>query len=147
MNDFLDYELDISDDIGDQEINVRERCQQFGISLDNVRYRVGIDRFKWLCLTIMLKFKMENNMLDNDGIERFFQYIIPKIPRAETKNPLACVLVFYSCITESIEFKMDETKLNYIEKDVIPNHDILFRDCGLKFIDLVRYIRLFQSLF
>ena len=129
------------------EFSVRERCQQIGISLDNVRYRVGADRFKWLALMAMLKLKSENELFDEVSIDTFFQNIFPRIPNVEHKNPLGCALSYYICISEKIQFKMDEAKLNYIREQVVPSQDILFQNSGLKLQDLVRYIRLYETTF
>lgn len=136
----------VSEDIMGHEYNVRERCQQIGISLDNVRYRVGPDRFKWLALLIMLKLKSEHNLFDESSISYFYDSIITKIPHIEHKNALTSVLVYYSCLS-SPKFMIDKERINFIEKKLLPENEFLFQEHGVKFVDLVRYIRLFQSIF
>ena len=135
------------------EYSVKERCQQIGISFENVRYRIGPDRFKWMALLNMLKFRGndENPQLFDDFIiDIFFQKIVPNIPNIEYKNPLACILIYYSCIiyeNNKIKFHIDESKLNYIQKHLMHHFELLFQTNGLKYNDLIRYILLFQSLF
>lgn len=130
------------------EINVKERCQQFGISLDNVRYRVGTDRFKWICLMCMLKLKNDIKMFSDDEIQHFFDRIIPRIPRIQNKNALACVMASYiSIVPMDIRFVIDKTKLQYVTQDVISNQEFLFQQYGCVALDIVRYIRLFSDIF
>lgn len=129
------------------EFNVRERCQQIGITMDNVRHRVGIDRFKWLALMAMIRLQRDRGMFDDVSMESFFERVLPRIPRAERKNPLACVLVFYVGIDDRIQFQVDDAKWNYIQKEVYPNEETLFQSHGVQPMDLVRYVRLFQSTF
>jgi len=136
-----------------QEYSVKDRCQQIGITFDNVRYRIGPDRFKWMALLNMLKFRGYNEQLqlfDDFSIDIFFQKIVPNLPNIEYKNPLACILVYYSCIIyekNEIQFQIDDSKLNYIQKNLMSNFELLFQMNGLKYVDLIRYIRLFQTLF
>jgi hypothetical protein len=141
-------ELETADEqIFGHEFSVRDRCQQIGISLDNVRYRVGADRFKWLALMAMLKLRKDNDLFDDVSIDTFFERVVSKLPDVEHKNPLACVLIYYASISEKIQFQLDETKLNYIQKEVFPAQEFLFQNHGVRLSDLVRYIRLFQSTF
>lgn len=130
------------------EINVKDRCQKIGISLDNVRHRIGPDRFKWLALINMLRLR-ENHveLFDDESIDFFFQYVIYKIPDFQHKNPLACVLVYYTCISYDLKFHLDQSRLDFVQKILIPEKELLFQGQGLKFIDLIRYIRLFKSIF
>ena len=137
----------VHEDIMSHEYNVKERCQQIGISLDNVRYRIGPDRFKWLALLILLKLKSEHNLFDEESISYFYDSIITKIPHIEHKNALTCVLVYYSCIKSDGKFEINKERLHFIEKTLLPENEFLFQDHGVKFIDIVRYIRLFQSIF
>lgn len=146
-NEYLDPVDELNDDIMAQEFSVRERCQQFGISLENVRYRIGIDRFKWLSLLILLKLKNDKKIFDELSLNLFFEKIIPRIPKIEYKNPLACVLVYYSCIQNNFLFEIDNEKIKYIQNDLYPDNEFLFQDHGLKLYDLIRYIRLFESIF
>lgn len=95
----------------------------------------------------MLKLKSENDLFDEISIDTFFQNVFPRIPEVEYKNPLGCVLAYYICISEKIQFKMDESKLNYIQEQVVSSQDILFQNSGLKLPDLVRYIRLYETTF
>jgi len=142
--------MDNDDDIAifSNEINVKDRCQKIGISLENVRYRVGPDRFKWLALINMLKLR-ENHveLFNDDSIDFFFQHVVTKIPKIEYKNPLACVLVYYVSIGIDLKFHLDPSRLDFIEKILIPEKELLFQSQGLKFLDLIRYIRLYQSIF
>jgi hypothetical protein len=112
-----------------------------------MRYRVGIDRFKWLALMAMLQLKKDNDLFDDLSIDTFFESIILKIPDVKYKNPLACIIVYYVAINEKIQFEFDSSKLNYIQNDVLPNQELLFQAHGLKFPDLIRYLRLFESTF
>lgn len=141
------FDVEPSDDIMAQEFSAKERCQQFGISLENVRYRIGIDRFKWLALLILLKLKNDKKMFDELSLNLFFDKIIPRIPKIEFKNPLACVLIYYSCIQTNLLFEIDFDKIKFILNDLFPDNEFLFQDHGLKLHDLVRYIRLFESIF
>lgn len=150
--DVLEMELEMSDNVMGQEQSVRERCQHVGISLENVRYRVGSDRFKWLALLAFLKLKTDVNLFDDMAINDFFEYIFPHIKHVEHKNPLASVLVYYITLqvdttSKQIKFELDRSKLNYIQKDLFPQYELMFQQAGLKPADLVRYIRLFQSTF
>ena len=129
------------------EFSVRERCQQIGISLDNVRYRVGSDRFKWLALMAMLKLRTENDMFDEISIDTFFQRVLIKLPDIEHKNPLGCVLAYYASINDKIQFELDTSKLNYIQKDVYPVQELLFQNHGFRMYDMTRYVRLFEFTF
>ena len=95
----------------------------------------------------MLRLKKENELFDDLSIDTFFERIIPRIPDVEHKNPLACVIVYYVGINDKIEFELDVSKLNYIQTDIFPNQELLFQTHGLKFPDLIRYIRLFQFTF
>ena len=56
MEDELFYE---EENVFGHEFSVKERCQQIGINLQNARYHVGPDRFKWNCLMAMLKLNIE----------------------------------------------------------------------------------------
>lgn len=134
------------------EYSVRDRCQQIGISFDRVRYRVGIDRFKWLALLAMLKMKTEYRLLDDVDMDGFYQFVVPKLQNAERLNPLACVLMYYASIvydplSQSIQFKLDKTKLNYILTDLFPKETTWFQEHGVKRDDLVRYRRRFELTF
>lgn len=134
------------------EYSVRDRCQQVGISFDRVRYRIGIDRFKWLALLSMLKLKSEHNLFDDIDIDGFFQFVVPKLPNAEHMNALASVLMYYITIiydplSQSIQFKVDDAKLNYILTQIVPKETTLFQEHGVKRDDLVRYLRRFQLTF
>lgn len=130
-----------------QEFNVRERCQQIGITMDNVRNRVGIDRFKWLAMMAMIRLRRDRDMFDDVSMELFFDKVVPKIPKVDKKNPLACVLIFYVGIDDRIQFQMDDAKWKYIQNEVFPQEEFLFQSHGVQLVDLVRYIRLFQSTF
>lgn len=130
------------------EYSVRDRCQQIGISFDRVRYRVGIDRFKWLALLVMLRLKSEYNLFDNASIDSFYQFVVPKLPNVAHLNPLACVLVFHVCLSPTtIQFTVDKAKLNYILSEILPKESRLCQEHGVKRDDLVRYIRRFQLTF
>lgn len=142
--EFMEFDT-AEEQIFGHEYSVRERCQQFGISLDNVRFRVGIDRFKWLAMSAMLSLKKDHDLFDDLSIDIFFERVIPKIPDAQHKNALACVLVYYTCVDPQLHFSFDKNKLEFIEKNVFPSQEFLFQNHGLKLHDLVRYIRLFQS--
>ena len=136
-----------------QEYNVKDRCQRIGINLQNARYHVGPDRFKWLCLLAMLKLNegSTQKIFTDEFIDSFFQYIVPKIPKMEYKNALACVLMFFVGIEfetyEHPKFKINKNRLEYIQKTLMIKNDILFQESGIKFIDLIKYIRLFQTIF
>lgn len=139
-------------DVVHHEYSVRDRCQQIGISLDRVRYRVGIDRFKWLALLSMLKLKSEYNLFDDVDIDGFYQFIVPKLPNVEHLNPLACVLMYHATIlydplTQSIQFKLDNAKLNYILTQLVSKETMLFQEHGVKREDLIRYLRRFELTF
>lgn len=134
------------------EYSVRDRCQQIGISFDRVRYRIGIDRFKWLALVAMLKLKSEQSMFDEVMIDGFYQFVVPKLPNVAHLNPLACVLVYYATIlydplSASIQFRVDHAKLNYIITEIFLKEAFMFQEHGLKPEDLVRYVRRFQLTF
>ena len=139
----------VSEDIMAQEYSVRERCQQLGISLENVRYRIGIDRFKWLSLLILLRFKKEENMFDENMIMFYYESVIPKIKKVEYKNALLCVLTYYICLsnTNPIKFNIDHNRLNFIQKKIMSEYEFLFNEHGVKIYDFVRYIRLFETTF
>lgn len=134
------------------EYNVRERCQQYGISLDNLRFRVGIDRFKYAALLLMIRFKTDYSLFDDEMIDAFFQYVLENISdKMEHLSPLACVLVYYACIEftppSTLTFKPDSIKLHYIRDNLFSQEDLLFKENGLKYVDLIRYIRLYESSF
>jgi hypothetical protein len=145
MTDYFEVE-GATEDVMSHEYNVKDRCQQIGISLDNVRYRVGPDRFKWLALLILLKFKNEHNMFDEESISYFYNSVITKIHNLERKNSLLCVLVYYACLDNG-KFKINDERLGFIEKTLLTENEFLFQEHGVKFVDIVRYIRLFQSIF
>jgi hypothetical protein len=148
MDDDEMFPLETGDEqIFGHEFSVRERCQQIGISLDNVRYRVGIDRFKWLALMAMLKLRRDQELFDDISIDVFFERVIPRISNIEYRNPLACILIYYACINDKIQFELDKSKLNYIQNELITNQELMFQSHGVKSTDLVRYIRLYQSIF
>jgi len=133
-----DFELETDYPIA-YEYNVRERCQHLAISLENVRFRVGIDRFKWISLILLLKLKMESSMFDDEMIDDYFNKVIPKIPKLEYRNPLACVLVYY--------ISLNKSNFNYVKNELYSQQSNLFQEYKVRIEDLVRYIRLFQSTF
>jgi hypothetical protein len=148
MEDVEFLELETSgEQIFGHEFSVRDRCQQIGISLDNVRYRVGSDRFKWLALMAMLTLRKETEMFDDVSIDIFFERVLPRIPDIGHKNPLATILVFYITITDQLHFKFDPSKFAYIEKEVYASQELFFQNHGVKLQDLIRYIRLFEKHF
>jgi hypothetical protein len=140
-----DY-FEVHEDIISHEYNVKDRCQQIGISLDNVRYRIGPDRFKWLALLILLKFKSEYQMFDEESISYFYDSVVPKIPHVGHKNALTSVLVYYACMNNG-KFQINKDRLQFIEKTLVSENEFLFQEHGVKYIDIIRYIRLFQSIF
>lgn len=134
------------------EYNVRERCQQYGISLDNLRFRVGVDRFKYAALLLMIRLKTDYSLFDDEMIDAFFQYVLDNIgDKMDHFNPLACVLVYYACIDftppSTLIFQPDSIKLQYIRDNLFSQEDLLFKENGLKYVDLIRYIRLYESSF
>lgn len=143
---FTEFETS-EEQIFGHEFSVRERCQQIGISMENARYRVGSDRFKWLALMAMLELRRENEMFDDVSIDTFFDSVLPKITDVQHKNPLACILAFYIGMTDELHFILDMNKLLYIQNNVYPSQENLFQLHGLKLPDLVRYIRYFKETF
>jgi hypothetical protein len=131
------------------EINVRERCQQFGINIDNAKYRTGIDRFKWMSLLCLLTLKNDYALMSDDMTVFYFESIIPKIPFVEVKNPLACVLMMYITfvVPDLGTFLFDHTRFHEVATRIATRAEFLFRDHGLHPEDLVRYTRLFTSIF
>lgn len=127
MEDIIIYE---------NEINVKDRCHRLGISMEQ---RTNEDRFKWLALINMLKLRENHPELYSDEmIDYFFQHFINKVPDIGYKNPLACILVYY--------ISKDEKRLEFVKKILIPEKELLFQNQGLRFIDLIRYIRLFEPI-
>lgn len=134
------------------EYNVRERCQQYGISLDNLRYRVGKERFKYAALLLMIRLKSDYSLFDDEMIDVFFQYVVEHIKdKIEYLNPLASILVYYACLEftppSTLIFKPNSIKLDYIRNNLFSQEDLLFKENGLKYVDLIRYIRLYESSF
>jgi hypothetical protein len=88
--------------------------------------------------------------MTDDMILFYFESIIPRLGRrAESKNPLACVLMVYiTFVVPDIKaYAFDRAKFDGILLDLASRAEFLFADYGLRRQDLVRYVRFFETQF
>jgi hypothetical protein len=152
MADDLDYDIEAEVVFGN-EFSAKDRCQQLGIQIENARRGAGDDRFKYLCLLVILFLRktVSSEDFDDSFLYSFFEKIVPfliRIGNMRYKNPICVVLATFICVDTSksdIVYHFNLSKFQYVLKTVVPQTAEYLKKNGVGSLDLIRYIRMFET--